>query len=109
MVTLCGIFTVDDKAGMRNILHVCRYGGRTMIGAKLLCIVLLSAMMTTVFTLLPLSVLWFSVGLSSAAHPIQMLDAFVFCPFRVTVWQCLLLYLWVRILLFTDFRYASGR
>ena len=103
VVTLCGIFTVDDKAGMRNILHVCRYGGRTMIGAKLLCIVLLSAMMTTVFTLLPLSVLWFSVGLSSAAHPIQMLDAFVFCPFRVTVWQCLLLYLLVRILLFTVF------
>ena len=103
VVTLCGIFTVDDKAGMRNILHVCRYGGRTMIGAKLLCIVLLSAMMTTVFTLLPLSVLWFSVGLSSAAHPIQMLDAFVFCPFRVTVWQCLLLYLLVRVLLFSVF------
>ena len=32
-----------------------------------------------------------------------MLDAFVFCPFRVPVWQCLLLYLLVRILLFTVF------
>jgi len=67
----CGVFCTDKRAGMCNILHVCKRGGREVVRAKLSFIVLTSTIITIIFTLSPLLVFSVSSGLSDGNAPIQ--------------------------------------
>ena len=99
--TLCDVFTNDAKAGMKNILHVSKYGGRTSAGSKLAFIGISSGIITMVFTLSPLAVFLISCGLSPANQPIQMLNEFQYCHYDITIGQYLLIYLLLKIIVFT--------
>ncbi|MHB1151833.1 MAG: hypothetical protein ACYCWE_05605 [Eubacteriales bacterium] len=99
----CGVFCADKRAGMCNILHVCKRGGREVVRAKLGFIVLTSTIISILFTLSPLLVFAVSSGLSDGNAPIQMLDIFTYCRFDFTVAQYLLIYTVVRIIIFVCF------
>ncbi len=99
----CSIFTVDRRAGLLNLLHISKKGGRNVTRAKLCYIAVTSASLTAVYTLLPLSVFMLSCGLSSAEIPVQALDNFTYCRFNLTVWQYLIIYVTIRIVIFICF------
>ncbi len=99
----CSTFTADRRAGLLNLLHISKKGGRNVTRAKLCYIAVTSASLTAVYTLLPLSVFMLSCGLSSAEIPVQALDNFTYCRFNLTVWQYLIIYVIVRIILFICF------
>lgn len=101
--TLCTIFTEDRRVGMENILHISKYGGKSNIGAKLFFIGIISSVITIVFTAAPLLILSLTSGLSSLNHPIQMVDALMYCPVKLTIGQYLVLYFVLRIFIFTVF------
>lgn len=101
--TLCGTFTNDRRAGMNNILHISRNGGKSVVISKLLFIGLISCTVTLLFTLSPLIVFASSSGLSSLGQPVQALRDFQYCPYDITVGQYLLLYLLLRVVVFTVF------
>ena len=103
LTTLCTTFTDDIRVGMVNVLHISKYGGIHVIVSKLIFIGITSGLITLIFTVLPLIVFSLSSGLSSLSHPVQMIDALVNCPFRLTVGQYLLIYLSLRICIFTVF------
>lgn len=99
----CGVFCADKRAGMCNILHVCKRGNREVVRTKLGYIVLTSSIITIIFTLSPLLIFAVSCGLSDVNAPIQMLDLFTYCRFDFTVGQYLLIYTVVRIIIFVCF------
>ncbi|MDD4774742.1 MAG: hypothetical protein PHZ09_14260 [Eubacteriales bacterium] len=98
----CNAFTVDRHAGITNLLHISRMGGK-VTRTKLCYIATLSSVLTAAYTLLPLPVFALSTGLSSAKIPIQALDDFTYCRFGLTVGQYLVLYVIARIIIFACF------
>ncbi len=99
--TLCTVFTSDNKAGMGNIIHVSRYGGKAILGSKLIFISGMAAVITIIFSMIPLFILGISCGLSLMDYPVQMVDNLVDCPFRINIGQYLVIYLILRIIVFT--------
>lgn len=103
LALFCGTFTVEDRAGMTNLLRVSRRGGSPMTLVKLGYVGVTSVVLTVVFTLSPLLVFALSGGLSSLDAPLQLLDEFTYCRFDLTVGQYLVIYTAVRVLIMLCF------
>ena len=93
-------FLNEKQARITGILHVCRRGEIRTRLAKAAALFLLSAALTAAFSLLPLAVFGATTGLSSPAEAVQALEAYEFCPVRMTIGQMLLSVLALRIAVF---------
>lgn len=98
IVSLSGIFLWDYQAGMNSIMRVCRKGDFAVIKIKLVFIVVMTAFVTTVFSVTPLCVIAVMGGVSDPGVPIQMLDRFELCPYAATIFEYFLVSLLCRIL-----------
>ena len=101
--TLCGTFTKERRTGMNIILRISKHGGVPTVRAKLTAVIIISAVLSLIFTLAPLSVFALTSGLSSVNRPVQTLNSFQYCPYNLTVGEYLVIYLLLRVIIFTVF------
>lgn len=97
------IFTFERHKKISNIIRLTKHGTVAFARAKLIYITLTSAVLSVIFTLTPLLILSASCGLSGGNLPIQALDDFVLCPYRITIIQYLIIYTLIRTLFIIGF------
>ncbi len=95
------VFLNEKQARFTSILHVCRYGETRTKLAKIGALVQVSVLLTAVFTLTPLAVLYFTTGLSDSGQVLQALTDFEYCQLELTILQYLFVCLAFRIVVFT--------
>ena len=101
--TLCNTFTNDHSVGMTNILHISKRGRGALLRSKVLLIVIVSSVLSLIFSIIPLIVLWGACGVSEMNIPLQMLDEFRNCPYQFTIGQYLIVFLAFRVVFFSTF------
>lgn len=87
-----GVFTFERRHKLSNIIRLTKRGSVSLASAKLIYITLSSAALTVLFTLLPLAVTTMSCGLSGGSLPVQALDGFSLCPYRLTIIEYLFVF-----------------
>lgn len=97
------IFIVEKRTKITNILHICRKGGKHLKAAKLCAVSVFSASLTLLFTLSPLLILSLTTGLSSPSQYIQAVSGFEYCPYALTIWQYMIIFTAVKLLVFLVF------
>ncbi len=100
LALFCRCFTVDTRSRMDMLIGISKNGGRRTVSAKLSVIASLSALITVVFSLSPLAAAGFVSGLSDPAATVQALGALTYCRYRMTIWQYLVVFILLRILIF---------
>ena len=101
----CGVFTVDRRAGFTNVLNISKKGRREVTKSKLVYTASVSIPLTVMFTLTPLNIFAVTTGLSSPDAPVQALDGFTYCQYDFSIWQYLIIYIIVRIIVFLCLAY----
>lgn len=103
-VALIGVsvqaFLLEKQARFTGILHVSRRGETGTRLAKIGALFVSSTVLTAVFTLSPLAVLYFTTGLSSGGQAIQALTDFEYCHAELTVFGYLCVCLLIRVVIF---------
>ncbi len=102
------IFILEKRSRITGILHIAKRGGIPLRLSKTGTVFVLSLCLTVLFTCLPLMVLSFTTGLSDVGKYIQTVDGFLYCPYILTIWQYLLVYIAFRTLLFFLLGLASA-
>ncbi len=100
LALFCRCFTVDTRSRMDMLIGISKNGGRRTVSAKLRAIASLSTGITVVFSLSPLAAAGLVSGLSDPAAPVQALGALTYCRYRMTIWQYLVVFILLRILIF---------
>ncbi len=95
-----GIFVTEKRTRTLNVLRICKNGGWQMILTKLVCTGIFSVILTLLFTLTPLIVLYFTTGLSDPGRMIQAVPSFMLCPDQITIGQYLLIFILIRLAVF---------
>ncbi|MBR4744572.1 MAG: hypothetical protein IK082_10360 [Oscillospiraceae bacterium] len=90
------VFLGEKQARFTGILHVARYGEARTRAAKICALFLCSAVLTAVFSLTPLLILYFTTGLSDPSQVVEALRDFEFCPAWLTIRDALFITLAVR-------------
>ncbi|MGN1409151.1 MAG: hypothetical protein ACI4XJ_03145 [Eubacteriales bacterium] len=95
IVTVIGIsvqtFLIEKRTRIYPILHTLKRGEIPLRCAKIASLFCISAALSVLFSLIPLSVYSLTTGLSDSAQLIQTLDGFLYCPYEISIMECLLL------------------
>ena len=107
VITFLGVFAnvfiIEKRTKIVNILNICKNGGYKLITAKLITVIAFSVTLTLLFSLSPLIILNFTTGLSNPFQYIQAVNIFGFCPYILTIFQYLIIFISVKIFIFTTF------
>lgn len=101
--TLVSMFILEKRVKILNILHISRNGGWKLVAAKLMSTGIYSTVLTLLFTLTPLAVLALTTGLSRPTQYVQAMESLRLCPYQLTIWQYLMLFILVKIVVFIVF------
>ncbi len=103
LVMFAGIFPLEHKTGMHNLLAVSKYGRRKLSLVKMCTVMAGSTCLTVVFTLSPLLTFMASSGLSDTTVPVQLLEGFTYCWLDWSIGEYLFFLTAFRILFFCTF------
>lgn len=100
-VLFCDLFPKEQKCGITPLLHISKNGGIPLAAAKLGCAVFSSAFLTVLFSIIPLLIAYIITGLSDPNVCVQAISDYIYCPYDITIFECFLLNLGFRILLYS--------
>ncbi|MBR4204838.1 MAG: hypothetical protein IKQ92_05105 [Clostridia bacterium] len=97
------LFAQEKQSGFLPILRAAKHGRARTAMAKILTMLLLTALFTLMFTLTSFAVYGLRLGYSSPHNVIQALPAFTLSPYRITIGQYFAVTLGVKLLAFSAF------
>lgn len=103
LVMFSGIFPLEHKTGMHNLLTVSKFGRKKLSLVKLCTVISGSACLTVIFTLSPMLVFAASCGLSDMSVPVQLLEGFTYCWIEWSIGEYLFFLTAFRVLFFCTF------
>ena len=103
MGVFVNIFIVEKRTRIVSILNICKNGRVKLTISKLLIITIFSISLTLLFSLSPLIIFSFTTGLSNPAQYVQALSILELCPYILTIWQYLFIFILVKIVIFLLF------
>lgn len=103
LVMFAGVFPLEHKTGMHNLLAVSKHGRRKLSLVKMCTVMAGSTCLTVVFTLSPLLTFMASSGLSDTTVPVQLLEGFTYCWLDWNIGEYLFFLTAFRILFFCTF------
>ncbi len=104
VILLCSmVFVYDRETRFFPLLRTTRRGRAAMAAAKYGATMLSVAVLVSVFTLSNLIVIGSIVGFSSLGNALQAIPALVLCPWKLSIWQGVLMFLGMQILVYAAF------
>lgn len=97
------IFAQEKQSGFLPIMRTAKNGRAKTAAAKILTMLLLTVIITLMFTLSTFAVYGLRIGFSSPNNVIQALDTFTLSPYRITIGQYFAVTVGVKLLTFAVF------
>ena len=97
------LFVQERQSGFLPILRAAKHGRARTAVAKILTMLLLTALFTLMFTLTSFAVYGLRLGFSSPNNALQALPAFTLSPYRITIGQFFAVSLSAKLLTFSVF------
>lgn len=98
IVIFTGVYLSDKRTGAFNIIRITKNGGCKTALAKLISTLIISILLTSSFSLLPLLTIFLTRGLSNPFQYVQAIETFKYCPFDLEIWKLLVIFIFVKTL-----------
>jgi len=84
LIVGCLSFSYDKYCGIEKIIKTTKKGKYSIIWAKIISVIILSAMISMIFSILSFITIGIFRGYSNPLNAIQLLSDYLLCPFNIT-------------------------